>query len=68
MCSPARTDEIITMLTGSKNNHKIKIAETLWWLVSSRHSPLGLQVYFYISENADGFDYLYGRGGEEGKF
>ena len=56
-------------MTGSKNNHKIKIAETLWWPVGSRHSPLGLQIYFFIiSEHVDRVDYLYGGGGggEEG--
>ena len=57
----------LTILTGSKNNHKIKVAETLWWPVGSWHAPLGLQVYYFIiSENADCIDYLYGEGGRGG--
>ena len=44
----------LTILTGSKNNHKIKVAETLWRPVGSQHAPLGLQLYYFIiSENAD---------------
>ena len=55
----------LTILTGSKNNNKIKVAETLWWPVGSWHVPLGLQIYhFIISENADCIDYLYGKGGK----
>ena len=54
----------LTTLTSSKNNHKIKVAETLQWPVGSQHAPLGLQVYYFIiSENADRIDYLYGGGG-----
>ena len=57
----------ITILTGSKNNHKIKVAETLQWPVGSWHAPLGLQMYYFIIlENADHIDYLYGEVGEEG--
>ena len=57
----------LTILTGSKNNHKIKVAETLQWPVGSRHAPLGLQIYYFIiSENADRIDYLYGEGGRGG--
>ena len=55
----------LTILTSSKNNHKIKVAETLWWPVGSRHAPLGLQIYYFIiSKNADHIDYLYGEWGE----
>ena len=36
----------LTILTSSKDNHEIKIAETLWWPVGSQHLPLGLQVSF----------------------
>ena len=36
----------LIILTGGKNNHKIKIAETGQLAVGSRHSPLGLQIYF----------------------
>ena len=57
----------LTILTDSKNNHKIKIAETLYWPVGSRHSPIGLQVYFFHFRNVDWVDYLYGEGGEEGR-
>ena len=57
----------LTILTGSKNNHKIKVAETLQWLVGSRHLPLGLQIYYFIiSENADRIDNLYVEGGRGG--
>ena len=57
----------LTILTGSKNNHKIKVAETLQWPVGSQHAPLGLQIYYFIiSENADCIDYLYGEGGRGG--
>ena len=57
----------LTILTGSKNNHKIKVAETFKWPVGSRHALLGLQIYYFIiSENADHIDYLYGEWGEEG--
>ena len=55
----------LTILTSSKNNHKIKVAETLQWPVGSQHTPFGLQVYYFIiSENVDRVDYLYGGGGE----
>ena len=61
----------LTILISSKNNHKIKVAETLLWPVGSQHSPLGLQIYYFIiSENADRIDYLYGErggGGGEGR-
>ena len=54
----------LTTLTSSKNNHKIKVAETLQWAVGSWHAPLGLQIYYFvISENADHIDYPYGEGG-----
>ena len=57
----------LTILTGSKNNHKIKVTETLSWPVESRHAPLGLLIYYFIiSKNADCIDYLYGEGGERG--
>ena len=57
----------LTILTSSKNNHKIKVAETLQWPVGNWHAPLGLQIYYFItSENADRIDYLYGEGGEGG--
>ena len=57
----------LTILTGSKNNHKIKVAETLLWPVGSWHAPLGLQIYYFIiSKNADRIDYLYGEGGKGG--
>ena len=29
----------LTILTGSKNNHKTKVGETLQWPVGSRHAP-----------------------------
>ena len=38
----------LIILTGGKNNHKIKIAETGQLAVASRHSPLGLQIYLFI--------------------
>ena len=54
----------LTILTGSKNNHKVKVAETLLWPVGSWHAPLRLQIYYFItSENDDCIDYLYGEGG-----
>ena len=57
----------LTILTGSKNNHKIKVAETLQWPVGSQHASLELQIYYFIiSENADCIDYLYGEGGRGG--
>ena len=57
----------LTILTSSKNNHKIKVAETLQWPVGSQHVPFGLQIYYFIiSENADHIDYLYREGGGEG--
>ena len=57
----------LTILTGSKNNHKIKVAETLQWPVGSQHAPLGLQIYYFtISKNADSIDYQYGEGGRRG--
>ena len=57
----------LTTLTGSKNNHKIKVTETLWWPVGSPHAPLALQIYYFIiSENADRIDCLYGEGAEGG--
>ena len=34
----------LTILTSSKNNHKIKVAETLKWPVGSQHASLGLQI------------------------
>ena len=34
----------LTILTGSKNNDKIKVADTLQWPVGSQHSPFGLQI------------------------
>ena len=53
----------LTILTGSKNSHNIKVAEMLWWPVGSQHAPLGLQIYYFIiSKNADHIDYLYGEG------
>ena len=52
-------------MTGSKNNHKIKVAETLQWPVGSPHAPLGHEIFYFItSENADHIDYLYGKWGE----
>ena len=57
----------LTILTGSKNNHNIKVAETLLCKVGSWHAPLGLQIYYFIiSKNADRIDYLYGEGGRGG--
>ena len=57
----------LTILTSSKNNHKIKVAETLQWPVGSQPAPLGLNLYYFIiSENADCIDYLYGEGGRGG--
>ena len=57
----------LTILTSSKNNHKIKVAETLLWPVGSWHAPLGLQIYcLNISENADHIDCPYGEGGRGG--
>ena len=57
----------LTILTSSKNNHKIKVAETLQRPVGNEHAPLGLQIYYFIiSENADCIDYLYGEGGRRG--
>ena len=57
----------LTILTGSKNNHKMKVAETLQWPVGSQHEPLGMQIYYFIiSKNADHIDYLYGEGGRGG--
>ena len=57
----------LTILASSKNNHKIKVAETLLWPVGSWHAPLGLQIYqSIISENADRIDYLYWEGGRGG--
>ena len=57
----------LTTLNGSKNNHKIKVAETLLWPAGSWHAPIGLQIYYFIiSENADRIDYLYGEGGRGG--
>ena len=54
----------LTILTRSKNNHKIKVAETLQWPVGSQHAPLGLQIYYFIiSKNADHIDNLYGEWG-----
>ena len=56
-----------TILTGSKNNHKMEVADILNWPVGSWHGPLGLQIYYVIiSENADHIDYLYGEGGRGG--
>ena len=50
----------LIILTGGKNNHKIKIAESGRLAVGIRHPPLRLQIYFFIiSENADR---LYGAG------
>ena len=46
MCSQACMYEII-ILTGSKNNNMIKIAESGQVAVGSWHPPLGLQTYFY---------------------
>ena len=55
----------LTILTSSKNNHKIKVDETLQWPVGSLYAPLRLQIYYFIiSENADRIDYLYGEGGK----
>ena len=57
----------LIILTSSENNHKIKVAETLYWPVGSWHTPLGLQIYYIIiSENADHIDNLYGEGGRGG--
>ena len=57
----------LTILTGSENNHKTKVAETLSWPFGSWHVPLGLQIYYFIiSGNADHIDYLYGEGGRGG--
>ena len=57
----------LTILTGSKNSHNIKVAETLWWPVGSQHAPLGLQIYYFIiSKNADHIDYLFGEGRRRG--
>ena len=68
ICDLKQVPTRLTILTGSKNNHKIKIAETLKWPVGSRHSSLGLQIYFFIiSENADRIDYLYGEREGEGE-
>ena len=56
---PAR----LTILTGSKTSQKIKITKTLSWPVRTLHSPLGLQIYFFvISENAYRIDYGEGVG------
>ena len=50
------------MLTGGKNNHKIKVAESGQLAGGSRHPPLRLQIYYFIiSENADR---LNGKGGD----
>ena len=38
----------LTILTGSKNNHKIKVAETLQWPVGSQHAPLALDCKYTI--------------------
>ena len=40
----------LTILTSSKNNHKIKVAELRGGqlAVGSRHAPLGLQIYYFI--------------------
>ena len=44
----------LIILTGGKNNNKIKIAESGQLAVGSRHPPLRLQIYFYhFRENAD---------------
>ena len=57
----------LTILTGSKNSHKIKVAEALQWPVDSHHAPLGPQIYcFIISKTADGIDNLYGERGRGG--
>ena len=54
----------LTILTGSKSNHKMKVAETLLWPVGSWHVPLELpKILFYHFQNADRIDYLYGEGG-----
>ena len=60
----------LIILTGGKNNHKIKIAVVSWQLaVGSRHTPLRLQIYFLsfpkmlIALTADRIDCLYGEGG-----
>ena len=59
---------ICTRLIGSKNNHEIKVAETLQWPVGSWHAPLGLHIYYFIiSKNADCIDNLYGEGRERGE-
>ena len=51
----------LTILTSGKKNHLVLIAET------GGHSPLGLQIYFFIiSENADCIDFLYGKEGGGG--
>ena len=57
----------LTILTHSKNNHKIKVIETMLWPVGSWHAPLGLQIYYFImSKYADCIDYMYGEGGTGG--
>ena len=62
MCSQASTR--LTRLTGSKNSHKIKIAETGQLAVGIR--PLDCKYTFNHFRNADCIDYLYGEGGGGG--
>ena len=56
----------LIILTGGKNNHKIKIAESGQVAVGSRQSASTrstANTLFIISENADRLDCLYGEGG-----
>ena len=62
-CLPPLIPTRLTILTGSENNRKIKIAETGQLAVGIR--PLDCKYTFIISENADRVDYLYGEGGGE---
>ena len=51
----------LIILTGGKNNHNIKIAQTGQLVVGIRH--LDRKYTFIISENTERIDYLYGEGG-----
>ena len=65
MCSRTR----LTILTGSKNNHKVKIAETGQFAVGIRPLDIPLDckyTFCIISENTDCIDYQEGGGGGGG--
>ena len=58
----------LTILTSSKNNDKIKVAETFvvasW---QSAYTPWTANIVFYHFRNADCIDYLYVEGQGEGE-